>query len=397
MKTTYKLISKIGEGGMGVVYLAIQEPLGKQVAMKFLPQSVAGPAQVARFQREVQAAIRIRHKNVIKILDCGQKGDQHYYVMEYLEGYRTILQVIEDEGRLDWARGSSIMEQVMDALDACHESCLIHRDVKPQNIMVSDQGHVVLMDFGLVKVTDADTLTAAGKIMGTPSYIAPEVFLARDITSAADQFSAGAVFYELITGSRAFEGATVADVAHAILRNQPVPLAQIDGDLAPYQSILDKLLSKYPEDRFRSAREAADVLRTSRTLAWREEISEAEAPGPRSPTRRVRKTELARVPELANIQMDPRSASSLAWPRPLTRKPIALLIVALLSIVGASTSLWTWSRNNTGSSTIVPQIPPASAFDQQVMARSPQSSHRTWRNSAMRRRYWTGSLLSPSI
>jgi serine/threonine protein kinase/tetratricopeptide (TPR) repeat protein len=269
----YRIVEKIGAGGMGVVYRARDERLDRDVAIKVLHEAVAQePDRLARFEREAKVVAKLAHPNILEIWDFGSEEGIVYAVTELLEG--ESLRTVIASGGLSTAKALEYARVIAEGLAAAHEKGIVHRDLKPENVFLTRDGRIKILDFGLAKLElrDADLTTetptatletAPGGILGTVAYMAPEQVQGRPADHRCDLFALGVVLYEMLTGHRPFGGPTTMETAAAILKQDPVPISVAAPTVPPtLGGVVSKCLEKRAEDRFSSAHDLALTLRT---------------------------------------------------------------------------------------------------------------------------------------
>ncbi|NLL18795.1 MAG: Stk1 family PASTA domain-containing Ser/Thr kinase [Clostridia bacterium] len=258
----YELVEKLGGGGMAIVYKGKDRLLSRAVTIKILREQMASDAEVVRrFQQEAQAVAKLSHPNIVSIYDVGQEQDLYYLVMEYIEG-RTLKEIIQEKGRLEPEEAIGYARQLCDALQHAHDSNIIHRDIKPQNILITNQGQAKVTDFGIAKAASNATMTYSGSaFIGTVQYISPEQARGDMATIHTDIYSAGIVLYEMLTGQLPFEGDTAIGIAiKHIQADYPKPSSIVPDLPIELEQVITKALAKKPQDRFHSAMEMKKAL-----------------------------------------------------------------------------------------------------------------------------------------
>lgn len=259
----YNILETIGQGGMGVVYRAHDTSLDRVVALKVLKEDLRGSKQVAaRFQREAQAFASLNHPNIVHIYSVGSVGRIPYFAMELIEG-APLSRIMKRDKRIDWERALHIAQQIAEALSSAHDAHIIHRDIKPGNILVNADDRAYVTDFGIAKVLTAETqLTVEGSRLGTPQYMSPERCMNREITPVSDLYSLGVLLFQMISGRLPYESSSPVELIKKIVSDPPARLSDHVPDIPEdVERLVAYLIEKKPEDRPQSAREVANLCR----------------------------------------------------------------------------------------------------------------------------------------
>ncbi|MDH3196825.1 MAG: protein kinase [Candidatus Krumholzibacteria bacterium] len=286
----YRIVEKIGEGGMGAVYKAEDTKLKRFVALKFLPPHLTGdPDAVARFEREAQAAAALNHPNIITVHEIGEYERQVYIGMEYVEG-RTLREMIHDKP-LPLAQALDIAIQIGEGLAKAHKAQIVHRDLKPDNVLIDNDGRVKILDFGLAKLRGVTKLTKESSTLGTVAYMSPEQALGKDVDHRTDIWSLGVILYEMTSGRAPFRGQYAEAVHYSIINEMPEPLTGLrTGVPLDMERFVDKAMAKNPRDRYPHIEDlVVDLRGLKRELEGASAgASRSHAPGAARPARRTR-------------------------------------------------------------------------------------------------------------
>ena len=312
----YHIERLIGQGAMGVVFQARDPDLDRVVAVKILyPNLVSDTELVERFRLEARTAANLHHRNIVAIYDVGYSQDLYYFVMEYLEG-RPLSRIIAEQGILPTSQVLDICGQIASALDYIHRRKLVHRDVKSSNIIVDSEGRAVLTDFGLALTSKGSSLTAEGKIIGTPQYIAPEQIAGGEVGGWTDLYALGVVTYEMLTSQSPFDADVPAVLLFQVLWQAPQPLTAVRADLPKeVDEVIQRALSKDPKERFPSGSAFVSAL----ALALDGQPAQPAV---------VAREEVSRPGLLARI------GTSATWLRTAALAAVLLLAITGITLVG---------------------------------------------------------------
>jgi len=336
----YRLDARIASGGMSTVYRATDETLERQVAIKLMNREVSADSdQLERFRREARAVAQLNHPHVVGVIDAGEDESRPYIVFEYVEG-ETLKERIRRHGRLEISEAIAYAIEIGRALGAAHARHIVHRDVKPQNVLIDEEGSAKVTDFGIARTLEEDGLTADGRVLGTTDYVAPEQALGRHVTGQSDLYSLGVVLYEMLTGEVPFKGENQVAVAMKHVR-EALPDVQTNRPevSAALASVLDRATAKHPEDRYADDAEL---------IADLEDVLAIETARAGSATGEVTAV-LRTLPSKARRRVPLR-----------VRRPTltVMLVIAALALVGAG-AVWLATRAHHGTGKLAQSPPPA--------------------------------------
>ena len=276
----YRIVEKIGRGGMGIVYRGVDETLDRQVAIKAISPELVEEDLVRRFRAEAVTLARVNHPNIATVYELFRDDDRLLMVMELVRG-QTFEQLIDRTGPMSVERSASLTGQILDALGHAHRAGIVHRDLKPANLMLTDAGIVKVMDFGIARVSGTERMTSDGFMVGTPAYMAPEQVRGEDVDGRTDLYAVGVVFYRLLTGKLPFRAKTAVAMIQSQLNDQPTPARQVRAELPDWlDAVLMRSLAKRPADRYQSAEEFRRALDTVAPLPDDVTVATPSAPAP---------------------------------------------------------------------------------------------------------------------
>lgn len=367
----YKLEDFIGQGGMSLVYRAVDIRTGHSVAVKILKSEYNSDKEfLERFQREAQAASLMSHHNLVNLLDVGVEGEYRYLVLEYVNG-NTLKDIIRQKGRLNYQTAIQITIRILSALQHAHDNGIIHRDIKPQNVLIHTDGHVKVADFGIARMTNAFTISKGDTVVGSVHYSSPEQATGSVVEATSDLYSTGVVMYEMLTGRVPFVGDTPVAVAMQHVQDFPPPITNFAPETPPaVVAVVMKALEKDPKKRFQSAREMADALMKAKDGVLDPVLvsTETNQTSPQTPQHVRELSPRGRKPS------SPRTAQTArhAPVRRRTRRNAARIALSALGVAGVLTLLAfgvIGVYNRVSRSAIAPDVVGLSVGDAQTTAR----------------------------
>jgi serine/threonine-protein kinase len=341
----YEIVRELGHGAMGVVYEALDPTIGRRVALKAIRFDGIGTTAdeaARRFKNEARAAGGLNHPNLVTVYDAGEDGGNLYLAMEFIEG-SNLDELLRAQRTLSPEKAIEIIRQVCAGLDFAHSKGIVHRDVKPANVMLGANGTVKITDFGIARAGEAMTLT--GQVIGTPHYMSPEQVVGKNLDGRSDLFSVGVMLYEMITGERPFEGQSITTVMYKIVHETPIPPRKLDATIHPgLSAVIEKSLAKAPEERFQTGAELTKALENYRSVPV-SSSSILDLPTGNFPIPETVKPQTTSVSQPPTSSTAPISvpsqrlsaiASAVTGMNPRWRKRITVIAILL--------GLWLWSH-----------------------------------------------------
>jgi serine/threonine protein kinase len=346
----YEVGRLLGAGGMAEVFEGRDRLLARRVAIKVLQaQFVRDPSFLIRFKREAQAAASLSHPNIVGVYDTGTEDGTHFIVMEFVDG-RTLKDVIRAEGPLYPERAAEICADVCGALIAAHARGLIHRDIKPGNVMLTPDGKVKVMDFGIARATTSETITQTAAVVGTAQYISPEQAQGQTVDYRSDLYSVGCCLFEMLTGTVPFTGATPVAIAYRHVREDPTPPRMLNPDVpAPLEAICLKAMAKLPDNRYQTAAEMHDDLQRFRNG---QPVQATPLLDPAATTQAIPRGDGGADPTaMLGGPVSAERASRYAEPEEERRTSVGWIVVSLLALVAVGLAAFFITRALTGEDT----------------------------------------------
>ena len=329
----YKLEDFVGQGGMSLVYRAVDIRTGHSVAVKILKSEYNSDKEfLERFQREAQAASLMSHHNLVNLLDVGVEGEYRYLVMEYVSG-NTLKDIIRQKGRLNYQTAIQITIRILSALQHAHDNGIIHRDIKPQNVLIHSDGHVKVADFGIARMTGSATIGKGDTVVGSVHYSSPEQVSGSVVEATSDLYSTGVVLYEMLTGRVPFTGDTPVAVAMQHIQDAPPPILDFAPETPPaVVAVVMKALEKDPKKRFQSAREMAEALMKAKAGQLDPASIATETPRPSTEAQKAQVTQVREVSPHTQSQSRRAGQTTRHVPVRRRRKMAQIILTVLLSV-----------------------------------------------------------------
>ena len=385
----YRIVGQLGRGGAGIVYKAVDETLGRDVAVKTLNPDLANTEVMSRFRAEATILARLNHPQIATIFELFRSDGDLLMVMEFVRG-ETLDKVSERLGAIEPDRAAYLIDLILSALEHAHRAGVVHRDIKPANVMVTDEGGIKIMDFGIARVLGAEQKTIDFRLMGTPAYMSPEQVVGEEVDGRSDLYSVGVLFYRLLTGALPFTADTALGMLQRQIRDNPTPLHSHQSNLPAWcDEIVQRALSKTPADRFQSAEEFRDALNRATgplpAADFAKTFAVAEVPSAAllSPTDTIDLSRQEAVTATAPAKVAAAASVSRRVRKPLAASAgmIAAAVVAGVAIGYAAMQYNTWTtqddsagREVAKATVPVDPVDPAPALVSAPVETSPQPS-----------------------
>lgn len=374
IKDRFRIDSLIAYGGMARVYKGTDLTLARTVAVKVLSEDLSrDPSFLLRFRREAQAAAALTHPNIVAVYDTGAEAGVHYIVMEYVEG-STLAQVLAEQGPLSPDRAAAIGSDVARALSAAHAKGIVHRDVKPGNIMIAKDGFVKVMDFGIAKAATSGALTQVGSILGTVAYLSPEQARGEEVDSRSDIYSLGAMIYQMLTGRAPLAAETLMEMVHKLNTQVPTAPSQLNPAVPEaLEAVVMKTLAKEPARRYQQAGELSAALLTSLTADPSATAAYIVPPGEQQADRTLVAPVAAGAGDHRTEVIRASRAPAGRDPAPVPRVVVGGIILLALLLLG----IFVLSSANKQQTPVVGPSPLPSVSFQPGLQESPHPTRRT--------------------